>query len=331
MLLRAAKHLIKSSLYRTGIEIRKKVGEEFFDLTLADSLHPIEAVYTSCGKPCLVKVPLDRMVTFDYTAFSLDPKGGHPFIKTLEKYENNRGMTAEASPLRRYYELYQPRTARELMDIESPSYPEFNTLPALSATPLWSWKSPEAYCAHLKAVYRSEDEAQGVTPGRFIGGSQFGPIEPSKLAMEYRRLTGLYESINKHGFRHDKCEWITGTVWADDDDWVIAVSTGQHRLACLAVLGYDSAIVYLQPSKAPGGIMLRSCSRYFPSVVNGLHTEAEALIIFDRIMSKTPPIAANAWLAYCKQEWTQGSEAQSRPGARSWGTAPFSATYHDPA
>lgn len=301
MLLKAAKTLLKSSFHKAGLEVKKKAEAELFDLTCAGHIHPIEAVYNSCGNACLVKVPLTRLVTFDYSAFPLDSGGGHPFVITLDEYKRNPSLSAEHSPLRQYYDFYRPATASELMDIDRPSCPDFDHLPALAATPLWSWKSPEAYCAHLMEVYRKEDEAQGVKVGKFIGASQFGPVAPRKLTIEYARLTRLYDSIKRDGFRPERGEWITGVVWADERDWVIAVSTGQHRLACLAALGHESAIVYLQPKKAPSGIMLRSWSRHFPSVINGFHTQQEALAIFDRIVCKRPPKAADAWLAYCRQ------------------------------
>ncbi|MGC3875126.1 hypothetical protein ACPF7Z_17895 [Halomonas sp. GXIMD04776] len=121
MLFKPAKELIKYSLYSVGIEVRRKVDEELFDLTQADCSHPLEAVYRSNGKTCLIKVPLSRIVTFNYSAFSLRRDGGHPFIRTLNEYENNSDMTAGNSPLRHYYGLYQPKNASELMDISYPS------------------------------------------------------------------------------------------------------------------------------------------------------------------------------------------------------------------
>jgi len=239
-----------------------------------------------------------------------------PFYERLRgRFPRSTHLLAENSPLRRYYELYQPATASELMDLSCPSYAEFNDLPALAAPPLWSWKSPKEYCSHIKNVYKKEDEEQGVKLGEFIGGTQFGPIETRKLTIEYRRLIRLYESIKRHGFRPERCEWIAGTAWADENDWVIAISTGQHRLACLAALGYESVIVHLQPSKAPGGIMLRSCSRHFPTVVNGFHTEEEALAIFDRIVNKKQPKAASEWLAYCSHDGSRESCISAHPRA----------------
>lgn len=298
MLTRSAKDLIKSSLHSAGIEIRKNKETTVFDLTRTGGPHPIEAAYAARGKPLLITAPLSKMVTFNYSAFSLDTDDGHPFLATLKVYENDSNIPLERSPLYHYYELYQPRSASELMDIDHPSYADFNKLPALAATPLWASRPPEDQISYIKEIYQKEDEAQGMKTGKFIGGSEYGPIEGSKLAIEYGRLTALYDSIKKHGYTPDKCDWITGTVWTDENDWTIAISTGQHRIACLAALGYESATVYLQETKAPGGILLRSCARHFPSVVRGFHTEAEAISIFDRISRKRPPRAASEWLSY---------------------------------
>ncbi|WP_139232962.1 hypothetical protein [Halomonas korlensis] len=270
-----------------------------FDLTKGDCVNPIEAVYASSGNSCLVKVPLDRIVTFNYSAFSLGINGKHPFVRTLKAYEENSQLTAKASPLRWFYDLYQPATASELMDIPRPSYSAFLDLPPLASLPLSSWLSPEKYCEYIKSIYQREDTEQGVKLDEFIGGSQFGPIEPRKLFIEYRRLTHLYDSIKSRGYKPQTGEWMTGTAWIDEKDWVVMVSTGQHRIACLAALGHESAVVRLQPKKAPGGLMLKSFSRHFPSVVNGFHTEEEALAIFDRIISKKSPRVASDWIDYC--------------------------------
>ncbi|MDN3554855.1 hypothetical protein [Halomonas maura] len=301
MLTRSAKDIIKSSLHSAGIEIRKNKENTVFDLTTTGCLHPIEAAYAARGKPLLITAPLSRMVTFNYSAFSLDPDDGHPFLATLLQYENDRSIPLELSPLCRYYALYQPKSASELMDIDNPSHADFNRLPALAAIPLWASRPPADQAAFLKDIYRKEDEAQGIHTGEFIGGSEYGPIERRKLAMEYGRLTALYDSIKEHGYSPEKCDRITGTVWANDDDWTISISTGQHRIACLAALGYESATVYLQETKAPGGILLRSCARHFPSVARGFHTEEEAIRIFDRISRKRPPRVASEWLSYCQR------------------------------
>lgn len=302
MLTGSAKDLIKSSLYSAGIEIRKTKETIVFDLTKADCPHPIEAAYAARGNPFLITAPLSKMVTFNYSAFSLDPEDGHPFLATLNEYKNDKNIPLELSPLYRYYELYQPKSASDLMDIDNPSYTDFNALPALAATPLWASRRPEDQISYLKYIYRKEDEAQGIRTGKFIGGSEYGPIEIKKLAIEYGRLTTLYDSIKQHGYTPERGDWITGTVWADENDWTIAISTGQHRIACLAALGYESATVYLQEKKAPGGILLRSCARHFPSVVRGFHTEEEATSIFDRISRKRPPKAASEWLSYCHHD-----------------------------
>lgn len=302
MLTRSAKDLIKSSLHSAGIEIRKNKATTVFDLTKTDSPHPIEAAYAARGKPLLITAPLSKMVTFNYSAFSLDTDGGHPFLATLKEYENDSNIPLELSSLCRYYELYQPTSASELMDLDHPSHTDFNKLPALAAMPLWASRSPADQISYIKEIYQKEDEAQGMKIRKFIGGSEYGPIERRKFALEYGRLTALYDSIKKHGYTPGKRDWITGTVWTDENDWTIAISSGQHRIACLAALGYESATVYLQETKAPGGILMRSCARHFPSVVRGFLTEAEAISIFDRISRKRPPKAANEWLSYCHHD-----------------------------
>lgn len=300
MLIKSSKDLLIASCNRLGVEIKRKEKLEIYDLTEGNLAHPVEAVYASCGKSCLVRIPLDRIVTFNYSAFSLEVDGCHPFVNTLNMYDRNHALTADNSPLRWFYDLYQPATASDLMDVPSPSYSAFCDLPALASPPLYSWESPEKYYSYIKSIYQREDAEQGSKLGEFIGGTQFGPVDPRKLVIEYRRLTGIYDSIKKHGYNTDNGEWITGAAWVDEKDWIVMVSTGQHRIACLAALGYESVVVRLQPKKAPGGIMHRSFSRHFPTVVNGFHSEQEALAIFDRIVSKKPPSAAKGWLDYCK-------------------------------
>ncbi|WFM72662.1 hypothetical protein [Halomonas sp. CKK8] len=299
MVVKLAKKIVKSYVRKTGFEIKRVASDQRYDLCRHGS-HPVEAVYASQGEPCLVEVPLSRIITFGYSAFPLAANAGHPFVKTLEEYRNDREMVVDSSPLRKFYELYQPRTAAEFMGLGQPSYSRFETLPALAAPPLWAWDSPEEYCRHIKGVHQAEDKEQRGSSDKFIGGSQFGPVENDKLEIEFRRLTKLYESIERYGYRPEKCDWMTGVAWVGESEWVIVISTGQHRLACLAVLGYESAAVHLQPVKAPAGLMMRSNHRHFPSVVNSYHTAEEARTIFDRMMSRRQPEAAREWLSFCQ-------------------------------
>ncbi|KAA0011406.1 hypothetical protein F0A17_15035 [Billgrantia pellis] len=298
MLKNKTKKIIKRAFRKTGLEVRRVAEAKFFDLS-EDKGHPLEAVYAARGKPCLVKVSLSRLVTFGYGAFSLETGGGHPFLKTLEEYKKNPVMSERESSLCRFYELFRPASASELMGLSQPSFSRLNELSALEAPPLWAWESPEEYGSYIKSIHQKEDIEQGARFGAFVGGSQFGPVETRKLAVEYCRLTRLYDSIRAYGFRADRCEPMTGVAMVNGSEWLITVSTGQHRIACMAALGYDSAIIKLQPTKAPAGLMLRSCHRHFPTVLNGFHTEEEALEIFDRLISKKPPRAAHKWLAYC--------------------------------
>lgn len=314
MLRNAAKRMMKLTLYKSGFEVKRAVQASFFDLTQNEG-HPVEAVYASRGRPCLVKVPLSRIVTFGYGAFSLKENGGHPFVKTLQEYALNARMNAEESPLGQFYSLFQPASASEYMGLSSPSYARFKELPALSAPPLWEWDSPEDHCERIKEIYRREDVQEGAKTGYFIGGSQFGPVETRKLVIEYNRLTRIYDSIRRQGFRADRCDWMTGVALVNGDDWTIALSTGQHRIACLAALGYKNATIMLLPKKAPGGLVLRSCCRYFPTVVNGFHTEAEAAALFDRLMAGKQPSAARSWLDFCAGEnWFHKAASYSRAG-----------------
>ncbi|MGQ4877390.1 hypothetical protein ACOJCM_02285 [Billgrantia sp. LNSP4103-1] len=298
--MKKTKRIIRSVLGKAGVEVRRVVGNRLYDLAETEG-HPIEAVYASRGKPCLVRVPLTRIVTFGYSAFSLGSGGGHPFLKALEEYENGNLVPGIGCSLRRFYELYRPSSASELMGLDDPSYTRFNELPALSAPPLWEWQSPDEYCTYIKSIHEKEDVEQGARFGAFAGGSQFGPVEERKLFVEYRRLVRLYESIKSRGFSKADGDPIAGVALVNENDWLIALSTGQHRIACLAALGYESVIVKLLVTKAPAGLMLRSCYRHFPTVVNGYHAGEEALDIFDRIMARRPPKAAQPWLEYCRQ------------------------------
>jgi hypothetical protein len=300
MLSQALKKITRTSLKKIGLEIQRSTNPVVFDISGDGVKHPVEAVYKAGGKPCLVRVPLDRIVSFEYAAFPLSVAGGHPFLITLKEYQDNQELTAETSSMAKYYQAYQPANASEVMGLVSPSCRKLRDLPAHASPPLWSPKLPEEYLSYIKDLFKKEDESQGVHLSEFIGGSNFGPIETRKLLLEFDRLIGVYESIKKNGFRFDPSDCITGTAWVDGNDWVISVSSGQHRIASLAALGYEDVIVELQSHKAPGGIMFKSCCQYFPTVVNGLHDVKEAQIIFERILCKKQPVAAKSWLYYCK-------------------------------
>ncbi|WP_416137157.1 hypothetical protein ACM26W_11640 [Halomonas sp. HK25] len=306
------KTLVRTSLVKMGFEIRRSMNPVVFDLSRNEVKHPVEAIYKANGNPCYVKVPLSRIVSFEYAAFPLSIEAGHPFLVTLKEYESNPKLTAENSLLGKYYQLFQPANASDVMGLASPSCRDLKVLPAWASPPLWSLKTPEEYLDYIKILFQKEDVSQGVSIGKFMGGSTFGPVEPRKLRLEYARLIGVYESIKKSGYRFDASECVTGTVWVDDGRWVVSVSSGQHRIASLAALGYEHVIVELQSHKALGGVMCKSCCEYFPTVINGIHNVKEAQKIFDRIIRGKPPEAASNWIDYCNTIFPDG-KSKTRP------------------
>ena len=268
------------------------------DLSHLGDIHPIEAAYRAGSRPVLLKVPLEKCLTFDLSAFVPTAQGLSPFVHALREWQAGKADCYEQSLLKAFYDRYQPRTAADMYGIEEAESRELGKL-APSAAPLpWRAQKPAKLASLRKAQIEKENREHGARLSADNGDPFIGPVSPRKGALEYARLTGVYKSIRSEGFKIDPTgslnirviALVAGDLWR----WMVVVS-GQHRLAALSAIGYQEAVVQLQTSEGLGGIVIKDHRAHFPLVQDGVVSVSEMTSLFERLLDGRPPPCADAW------------------------------------
>ncbi len=125
------------------------------------------------------------------------------------------------------------------------------------------------------------------------GGAQHYPTNTERAAFEARLLLNLLSSIERKGYKPDPGNHDpVGAVLlvASPDKWCWMVSGGIHRCCVLSALGYKDVDVSVK------SVIYREDVADWPNVKNGFFSKEEALIVFDRVLSGSPPIKYQNWV-----------------------------------
>lgn len=169
------------------------------------------------------------------------PTGPHPFVQTLHAYRNDRTLSYEDSPLKRFYDRFQPASILELLYppdvVERYRHARLAEFSTTSFQPFLPWDSG--------AVRATGEKGLGAKHGH----QGFGPVSEEKGRLEFERLQSTFESIERHGYRPRSGPdgEIRGYFLTDGPRARFVVRAGQHRVASLAALEHDVARVAFLP------------------------------------------------------------------------------------
>ena len=279
---------LRDLLRRAGLSVRRYPPRPVDLRGVTDD--PIAARYLVAGQAALLEVPLERCRGLAPLGFSLGPDTPHPFVSTARALLADPRISYERSPLRIYYENFQPARASEVLDFRTFHAPQLAALPPLAASEPWEARSPEEIQAVMESLITQENHAQKVHLDASQGVPFWGPVIPKKGAIEIERLRKICASIQRKGFkRHDGLDGdVTGDLLLNGTTWAIRLRGGQHRAAVLAALGFERVPIRI-PLNEPRAVVYRQDVNQWPQVRNGLFTADEALAIFDRIWAANPP------------------------------------------
>lgn len=106
-----------------------------------------------------------------------------------------------------------------------------------------------------------------------------GPQATEAVRSQIKRYLSVYRSIKQHDYQPNVFGHIQGYVLDRGDDAVFVATSGKHRIAVLAALGWERIPVTFKPNMPPCFCLCQS--HYWPNVVNGLYSVEEAEMIFN--------------------------------------------------
>jgi len=294
---------LRRLLQCAGYSVRRYPQRPVDLRTVTDN--PIAAKYLVNCSPMLLDIPIERCRGFGILNFQLAPSMNHPFVLTTCALMKNIQLTYSESPLRIYYELFQPSNASEVLSI-----PKKNCINLQKQAPLEvvePWDQVDAqHIKNVRTAWIKQENKKMQTSIDATHGVQFwGPVSTEKGEVEIARLRSLLSSIKNNGYRRDgKSDGdIIGSIIVSGSRWAIRISSGQHRVAVLAALGYDRIPVRIMLNEARG-MVHREDFQQWPHVRDQLYTPEQALAVFDNMLEGNPPDAARE-AANRAAEWYQ--------------------------
>lgn len=260
-----------------GIDLIK-VSENFLD---EDWSSPIELIYKTHSRHILLEVPATDIRFLSVHGYKVGKNSRAPFISTIGEYKNGEITSYENSALESFYLRFQPKSALEYLYIESSSSSAFNNLPPSGAFLPWQDINPIEQIKQRKLQIESDNREHKAIIGLDEGDPFYGPVSTEKANLEYNRLINVFDSILENGFKVDTKgkNNINAIVLEHNNNYRYFITSGQHRVAALAVLGYDKIVLQIYK----GLIVRRSEVEFWPGVTNGYFNILEALAVFDRI------------------------------------------------
>ena len=235
---------------------RREIAREKYDLRLPVDAELVSRIDYAVGQPVLA-VPAERLRYAGGIAFTDDD---HPMRRF---YRGGPEAMAE------YYDRHQPRDVFEKAFLPSPR-------PGLPSEGLpWVLATP------MDGVGKGAGEV-GLDPA-VHGVQHFGPVSPTKLALEAERLTRVRASLAARGFDPGLGFPNAYFLLGEGDAWAAVVQGGQHRVGAMVDLGH--AEIALVPSSARMTVVRRSDALRWPMVRDGALTRAEAEAIFDAFVA----------------------------------------------
>lgn len=256
-----------------------------------DTEDPLEAYYrVPRGAGFVVQLRLDRMRTFGPLGFSCASDGGCPFVKTLLAYQQGHCRSYQDSPLRRFYEIWQPANLAESLLIE----PLAAGAGLLNLPPI-PWLLPWSGGADWNRwIDRAQSQIARRTRrlGDAYAISRFcGPVSARYGELRLANLVKVYRSIRAGGYR--PASHIRANLLVRDGEGRALIADGNHRAAAVAAAGFNSVPVWFAGRDKEGpAVVERGDCRSWPAVRAGVFSPDQALAIFDRVFDANSPIPA---------------------------------------
>lgn len=257
-----------------------------------------DALRRSANRPTLLKVPIADCRGLGLMAYPLTGDSPHPFVMVAREYLAKRPhpYPYQGSPLQIYYRTVQLASARDLYGVSPPDESlRLSALPAIAATPPWLSAPGSRARRRRIQLARNEMEQYGTVSRAGLVWPGMGPVPDDRGRLEMKRVCHTAASIADNGYRPASIKsHVHAKALCFNGRQVFVISSGQHRAAALAALGYTEITVHLSPNS----VFHRESVADWPAVVSGALSESQALEVFDRVFAgEQPPAVAAVWPA----------------------------------
>ena len=194
----------------------------------------------------------------------------HHFVEFLKEYEENPEISYQDSILKGYYDEFKPRHLEEAL---------FNALGRASKLNRGWIEYPWIHDKNQKVVFGNK--LKDTRPG---GNHNFGPNTEEFGTNEFNRLLVLYNLLKKNDYHPEIFTdgYVSGYLLIKEDDYRFVVTEGQHRIACLAALGYNKIRCrFSTRSEYPKIVDYKNIKKW-PQVENGVYSRNLAQRVFNR-------------------------------------------------
>ncbi|SEP61413.1 hypothetical protein SAMN05421693_10243 [Ectothiorhodospira magna] len=282
---------LRRLLQHAGYSVRRHPQRPVDLRSVTDN--PVAAKYLVNCSPVLLNIPINRCRGFETLNFQLAPNMNHPFVLTACALMKNIKLNYSESPLRIYYELFQPKNASEVLSIPKKNCKNFQKIKPLEAVEPWD-RVDSLIRKNIRIEFIKKENKKMQKSIDANHGIQFwGSVSNEKGEVEIARLRALLLSIKKNGYqRHEKPDGdIVGSIIVSGSRWAVRTYNGQHRAAVLAALGYDRIPIRIMLNETIG-MVHREDFQQWPHVRDQLYTPEQALSVFDNMLEGNPPDGA---------------------------------------
>lgn len=260
-----------------GPTAKKSEEEERYEICLVEKEKAIKTFAVPDpldmkeSKSTIMEVDMNKCLDIHGAAYIKD---FHHFVESLKEYDKNPDITYEKSILKAYYNKFKPKNQEEVIFAKDKEMPKLRY--GYTGYP-WYWSKNEK----LKFT-----EAPGET--REGGNHFFGPNTDKFGAAELRRLIHLYKIFKKQGYHPEMFSdgYISGYLLIKGKDYRFVVTEGQHRVACLAALGYEKIRCRFTFQPQYPKIVYHQDIKKWPQVANGVYSRNMASRIFNRFFEE---------------------------------------------
>lgn len=173
--------------------------------------------------PVISTVPIEICTGY----FGFQFRGWHYLVELLKEYDTNRELQFDKSVIKKFHSHYKPQNGYDFVrhyadDVQF--CPPFGIFP-------WG-------------TFVADSNVDGGAAKDPVRTRFCGPSSDELIKSEFENTIGIFKSIREEGYQPWRRTFVSGTfLKRNNGDLRYVVTQGNHRMAVLSHLGYESVLV----------------------------------------------------------------------------------------